>query len=380
MLHSQTTSVSPSFRRTLLGISLGLLAVACLLVLRSFVIPILWAAILAFASWPLYCRVRGPLRKYNTAAAAVMTLLMGCAVIVPLLWLFILLKRELAETYGALVLYFKDAPHPLPAFIRDIPWLNSVVRGTLERYESDPTELQREALRWLQGWASDLTGVLGNIGRNLGKVLAAILTLFFVYRDGEGVVHQARIVVSRLFGDRLSPYVVIAGAMTKAVLYGLLISALAQGLMAGLGYRLVGLESPVLLGVLTGVLSIVPAIGTAIVWVPMSAWLLATGSVWKGVALLSWGFLFVHPIDNILRPLFISNVTRVPFLLTLFGAVGGLAAFGLVGVFVGPALLSVAMAIWGEWAEEEEEHHRASTFEDPRGVRASIHPGIPFQP
>jgi predicted PurR-regulated permease PerM len=124
-------------------------------------------------------------------------------------------------------------------------------------------------------------------------------------------------------------------------------------LMAGIGYRVVGLENPVLLGVLTGVLSVVPAIGTAIVWVPMSVWLLVTGSVWKGIVLLVWGFLLVHPVDNVLRPLLISNVTRVPFLLTMFGAVGGLAIFGLVGVFVGPVLLGVAMAIWREWTMQE---------------------------
>jgi predicted PurR-regulated permease PerM len=141
--------------------------------------------------------------------------------------------------------------------------------------------------------------------------------------------------------------------MTRAVLYGLLITAFAQGLMAGIGYQVVGLQAPVLLGVLTGVLSAVPAIGTAIVWVPMSAWLLLTGPIWKGILLLLWGIVLVHPIDNVLRPLLISNATRVPFLLVMFGAIGGLTVFGLVGVFVGPVLLGIAMVIWREWATQE---------------------------
>jgi predicted PurR-regulated permease PerM len=190
----------------------------------------------------------------------------------------------------------------------------------------------------------------GDIGRNIAKLLMAMVTLFFFYRDGDSVIQQAEFVVRRFMGDRVKPYINTAGKMTRAVLYGLLITALAQGLMAGVGYRMTGIQGPVLLGVLTGVLSVVPAIGTAIVWVPLSAWLLMTGPVWKGILLLVWGFVLVHPIDNVLRPFLISNVTRVPFLLVMFGAIGGLAAFGLVGVFVGPALLGVAMAIWREWA------------------------------
>jgi predicted PurR-regulated permease PerM len=116
----------------------------------------------------------------------------------------------------------------------------------------------------------------------------------------------------------------------------------------------VGLEGPVLLGVLTGVLSAIPAIGTGIVWAPLGVWLLINGSAWKGVLLLLWGSLLVHPIDNVLRPLLISNATRVPFLLVLFGAIGGLTTFGLVGIFVGPVLLGIAMAVWREWAIEDD--------------------------
>jgi len=346
-------SASPQLTRILLGLTLGLLAATCLLVLRPFLTSILWAAILAFASWPLYRKIRLPLSRFNSAAALLMTLLMACAVIVPLLWLLILLKSELVDAYGTLAGYFKQGPHAPPAVIRNIPWLSNLVQEGLDRYASDPAELRHEALVWLQSWASDLAGVLGDIGRNLGKLLVAMLTLFFLYRDGEAIVQQVRTVVRRFLGDRLHPYIATAGMMTRAVLYGLVVSALAQGLMAGIGYRVVGLESPVLLGVLTGVLSAVPAIGTAIVWVPMSVWLLVTGSVWKGIVLLVWGFLLVHPVDNVLRPLLISNVTRVPFLLTMFGAVGGLAIFGLVGLFVGPVLLGVAMAIWREWTMQE---------------------------
>lgn len=347
-------SATPQLRRILLGLSLGLLLAMCLLVLRPFLAPIVWATILAFASWPLYRRLRLALHRSNVAAPLLMTLLMCCVVVLPLLWLALLLEGEIVESYKVLAAYFKEGPHPLPTLIRDVPWLNNLVQDGLDRYASDPDELRHQALSWLQSWASELAAVLGDIGRNLGKLLVTLLTLFFLYRDGEVIAQQTRVVVMRFFGNRLDAYVGTAGSMTRAVIYGLLLSAVAQGLIAGIGYRVVALGSPVFLGVLTGVLSVVPAVGTAIVWVPMSIYLLLTGSVWKGILLLCWGFFLVHPVDNILRPLLISNVTRVPFLLTLFGAVGGLATFGLVGVFVGPVLLGVALAIWREWALQDD--------------------------
>jgi predicted PurR-regulated permease PerM len=208
-------------------------------------------------------------------------------------------------------------------------------------------------MQWAQAWASNLTGVLGDIGRNLGKLLLAVLTLFFFYRDGHTLLTQTRRIIRRLFGERLDSYIRAAGVMTRAVLFGFVITAVAQGSIAGLGYLVVGLQAPALLGALTGILSLVPLLGTAFVWGPIGAWLLLTGHVWKGIALIAWGLLLVHPTDNVLRPLLISNATHVPFLLVMLGALGGVAAFGLVGVFIGPVLLGVSVAIWREWAVED---------------------------
>jgi predicted PurR-regulated permease PerM len=173
--------------------------------------------------------------------------------------------------------------------------------------------------------------------------------LFFFYRDGETIATQADQVIEGFFADRLNPYVVTAGKMTRAVVYGLLITAITQGVLAGIGYWVVGLAAPVLLGALTGILSIVPLVGTAIVWVPVGLYLLSVGLVWKGILMLTWGAVLVHPADQVLRPILISNATRVPFLIVMFGALGGLEAFGLFGLFTGPVVLAIAMAIWREW-------------------------------
>jgi|SRR6185312_12539645 predicted PurR-regulated permease PerM len=358
---------SALLRRALFGLSLGALALTCLLILRPVLSPVLWAGILAYASWPLYRRLHALLRAFNTSAALIMTLLMTCAVMAPVTWLLMLLEAELGDAYGALAAFLAHGPHLLPQAIRDIPGLGSLLQENVDRYTNDPNALGREMMEGLRQSLTRLTGLLGGIGRNVLKFLLTLLTLFFFYRDGDSVVRQCHRVIQRFFGERVSPYIRAAGAITRAVLYGLLITAFAQGLMAGIGYRLVGLPNPALLGALTGVLSVVPTVGTAIVFVPLSAWLILTGPLWEGPALLLWGFLLVHPIDNILRPWLISGAARLPLLVVMFGAIGGLAAFGLIGLFAGPVLLGVAMVIWREWAAQYNDSSANEPTRSPEG-------------
>ena len=332
---------------------MGFLAVLCILVLRPFLAPILWAAILAYVTWPLYRRLRTPFRGFKSTAATVMTLLVVAGAIVPLVWLLVLIQREFVDAYRNVSAYLSQGPHELPSAIGNIPWLGSWLQESLDRYARDPATLGREITSGLQDWKGELGALLSGLGRSVGKVFIALLTLFFFYRDGDALVRQMQRVGRRFFDDRLDRYVRAAGVMTRAVVYGLLVTALAQGVIAGIGYWIFGLEAPALLGALTGLLSTAPLLGTAFIWAPLGVGLVLGGHTWRGVLLLAWGFLLVHPTDNVLRPLLISSVSRVPFLLVIFGAFGGLIAFGLVGVFLGPVLLGVASAVWLEWSSDD---------------------------
>jgi predicted PurR-regulated permease PerM len=231
--------------------------------------------------------------------------------------------------------------------------LGAWLQNAVDRYGTDPATLGRAITAYLHSWKGELGALLGGVGRNVGKLLITILTLFFFYRDGDLVVHQIQRVGKRFFDDKLDRHLRGAGIMTRAVVYGLLITALAQGAIAGVGYWIFGLEAPAVLGVLTGLLSTAPLLGTAFVWGPLGAGLLVEGHTWRGLLLLAWGFLLVHPTDNVLRPLFISSVTRVPFLVVMFGVLGGLLAFGLIGIVLGPVLLGIATSVWREWAVED---------------------------
>jgi predicted PurR-regulated permease PerM len=340
-------------RPLLLSILLVGLGLLCLLILWPFVTPIVWAALLAFASWPLYRKLRQRLHHWHTIPALLMTLLLGCAVIVPMLWILVLVQHELIVAYQALSRYLAEGPHTLPAFVTNIPYLGQQLQDFTDRYQADPTEVTQALSAYTLSWARNIGGVLSSVGRNVARMSLTLITLFFFFLDGAAIAHQTHRVIKRFFADRIDRYIEIAGRMTRAVVYGLLITSLLQGVIAAIGYWLVGrLAAPVLLGFLTGILSVVPMVGTAIVFIPASIWLLSTGHVGNGVGLLLYCAVLVYPADNVVRPILISSSVSVPFLLVMFGALGGLQAFGLMGLFLGPVVLAIGLALWREWSEQ----------------------------
>jgi predicted PurR-regulated permease PerM len=346
------TKVNPKrFGLILLAIALG---IACLAVLWPFASVIAWSAILAYVSWPAYQLLRRPFGRFRGAAAFCMTLVLTCAVILPALWLFVLIAGELVSAYRSFESLFAERTLVLPEIIRRIPWFGEQLQQQLEHFSVEPAGFGQQIATWAHSWTSQITALAGGVGRSVGNLFLVMFTVFFLYRDGDSILVQLRRVVRKAFGSRLEAYVSTAGSMTRAVLFGFLTTAFVQGMVAGIGYAILGIRGSVLLGAVTGVLSFVPFLGTALVWGSLAAYLLLTSHVIKGVILLVWGLLLVHPIDNVLRPLLISNATHVPLIVVMFGAIGGIVAWGLIGVFAGPVVLAIGLAIWREWAAEDD--------------------------
>lgn len=351
MLELEPPPTIPSFRRPLLGLLGVSLTVLCLWVLAPFLASILWATILAYVSWPAYRLVRRPFGQSATAAALVMILLVTCLLVVPLLWLLVLLRNELTGSFKPIAASLSQGAHIVAEAALRSSWLGPLLQGQSNRYLADPSVLVHESLGVLQTWLGALASFLGGLGRGLAKILLTLLLLFFFYRDGDAIARELGHAAERLFGSRHVRHVRTAGAITRAVFFGIILSAAAQGLIAGIGYRLAGLSAPALLGALTAVLSVIPLVGTALVWLPIAITLVVAGAWGKGLFLLAWGTLLVHPTDNLLRPLLVSNAARLPFLLVALGAIGGMSAFGLIGVFVGPVLLGLTMQLWRQWTD-----------------------------
>ena len=338
-------------RRVILALLLGALFILGYLVLGWFIAPAVWAAILAYVTWPAYTRLRSLMRGHALGSALVMTLLLTTAFVLPLLGMIALMQREFVLAYQAVSAYMADGPHRLPDFIVGLPWIGERMQEFLNEITTDPAALRAQLTNWARQWQGELGNLVGGVGRNALKLGFALLTLFFVYRDGESLLDQVRRVLRRFLGRRVDGYIEAIGRTTTAVLYGLVLTALAQGALAGLGYWFAGVRAPALFGALTALIALMP-FGTPFVWGSLGAWLLFTGHTLEGIGLLLWGTLVVSSVDNLIRPLVISSATQIPFLLVMFGVIGGLAAFGLIGMFIGPVIVAVLLAVWREWLEE----------------------------
>jgi predicted PurR-regulated permease PerM len=342
---------TPLIRRLFLGLFLAGMVTLGFIVLRLFLVPVAWAVILAYVTWPLYRHLRQALGGSSTWSALLMTLILTAAFVLPLLWLIALLRDDLINAYQIVAAYLEN-PQPLADSIARIPWLGEWLQEYLNRFTGDPARLRAELAQWGEQSIDTLGGLIGDLGRNTLKFAFALLTVFFLYRDGENALAQVRVVLRRFLGERGNAYLAAVGATTKAVVYGLVLTALAQGLLAGVGYWAAGVRAAVLLGAVTALVALIP-FGTPLVWGSIGVSLLFDGRILAGIGLLLWGALVVSWIDNLIRPLVISSATRIPFILVMFGVLGGLAAFGLVGLFVGPVILAVLMAVWREWLEEQ---------------------------
>lgn len=340
-------------QRLVLGALLAGLLVQGYQVLQLFLAPVGWAMILAYVTWPAYRRLRGWLFGGPSVSALLMTLLLGITFTLPLLWLIALLRAEVPVAYQAMVDSLAHGPPTLSEPIARLPWLGPQLQQWLNQLaDSNRAEVTEQLVQMIRPWVNELLAVLGDIGLNTFKFGFALLTIFFIYRDGEGLLGQTRLVLNRLLGQRTRAYLVAIGDTIRAVVYGLVLAALAQGLLAGIGYWVAGVPAPAFLGLITAIIALIP-FGALMIWGAAGVWLLVTGHLVASVGLWLWGALVVSQIDNLIRPLVISSTTHIPFLLVFFGVLGGITTYGLIGLFLGPAVVAVLLAVWREWLGEQ---------------------------
>lgn len=321
-------------------------------VISPFLASLAWAGVLAYATWPIYCRLRSRLPTHENLASLIMTLLIAATLLLPLLWIMMKLTVDLSHAAQTLKLLLAHGLPPLPVSIGKWPLVGEWIAQGYAKLLADPVWVRDQINQLGTLLLPKLTGVATGIGRNAAKFGLAVFALFFIYRHGDTLLAQTRQVATRWLGDSARGYIQAIGVTVRAVVFGIVLTALGQGLAAGLGYWVAGIPAPALWGVITAVISLIPFIGP-VVWLGLSLSLLAQGENAAAAGLFLWGALVVSWIDNLIRPLVVSGATQIPFLLVLLGVLGGLSAFGLIGMFVGPVILGMALALWREWLEEQ---------------------------
>ncbi len=330
---------------------IGILALS-FVILRDFFIILTWAFIITYVVWQPYLWLRARLRDNANLSAAVMTLIIAALISLTLFWLAAMLRSEISFAYQTLIDNFAHGPYQVPDAFKRIPWLGNELQLWLDRLTTDKADVTTQLVEWAKQWLGEFAKFLGNIGRYVMKLGFVLVTVFFCFRDGQNVIRQLQQGLIRFLGEYQQVYLQAAGDTTRAVVYGIVLAALGQGITAGLGYAVAGVQAPVLFGAVTAVLALIP-MGAMLVWLSIAIMLLLTGQLWPGVGLLVWGFLVVSTVDNVIRPLVISGTSQVPFLVVMFGVFGGLSAFGVVGLFIGPVILSVLLSVWQAWLKQQ---------------------------
>jgi Ca2+-transporting ATPase len=347
-------------RQLIPGILLACLLLLGFMVLREFLLTLTWALIIAYVAWPPYRYLRKKLKGNTTLSAALMTAIISAVILLTVFWMVAMLQEELTVAYQALRDGMGQGDYRLPDFISHIPWLGNLAQKWLERLTDDQAAVMAQFAGWAQQWSGEFAKFLGGIGGYIMKLGVILVTVFFCFRDGDEAVKQLRHGLVRFLGKYQNVYLQAAGNTTRAVVYGLVLAALAQGGLAGIGYAVAGVKAPVLFGAVTALLAMVP-MGAMLVWLPISIMLMLTGQQWQGVGLLLWGVLAVSTVDNVIRPIVISGAGRIPFLVVLFGVLGGLSTFGPIGLFLGPVILAVLLSAWQAWLKLQKYDKQAQT-------------------
>lgn len=316
-------------------------------ILGPFLRSLAWAIIIGLATFPLYRRLRNRLGHRHLLSAAVMTPAVMLVFVLPVVILILLMTQEVVGIYEILEQEVAEAGPLTFDHLQDFP----VVRELAERLQPYLEQFGlsfREAVQMgtgkVMGFLLDYSSAM--IRNSLAftvKVILMVMALFYIYKDGEILLERFWSVVP-IPGENRN---VVAGTVKRvlsAVIYGVFLTCLVQGLLAGIGYWVFDLPSPLLFGALTAVAALIPFVGTALVWVPAVGYFLLEGEVSRGLFLFLWCFVLVVPSDNLIRPFFISGKGQQSLLVVALGLLGGLAAFGFVGILIGPLVLSLFRA------------------------------------
>lgn len=331
-----------------------LVIAACVYFFHDFLVPVLAALIIGFASWPLYQRVLALFGGNRTFAASAMIAGVVIFLVVPTIYGAIYLAREIQVLLEWAITSNREGAPP-PDWFTTIPVIGEWLVVQWGLHIGRP------------GAIAEMVGAFGgaNIANIYRSVLAVgagtlnfllnmlfmVVALLFIYRDGAYIAAQLDRFGEQIFPSRWSRISRIVPATISSTVTGMTLIAIGEGIILGVAYWLAGAPSPVLLGVITGVAAMIPG-GAPLSFTLVSVYLAASGSVFEGIALLTWGSVELFIVDKTLRPKLVGGPIKLPFLPTFFGLIGGVKTMGFVGLFLGPVLMALLVSIWREWVHD----------------------------
>lgn len=325
-----------------------IILLGCLLILSPFFPAILLAVILALSTWPAFEWLNRKLKHRTWLSASLMTVLLALCFIVPL----VIIGTSSAENFGKISGMVRSAlqgnTETVGNHLATIPYVGDELAEYWAGLTADPEQFEKIMEEYAGKTSDGLIRLGGSIGRGLLDLSLGVMIAFFFFRHGTRAAARVRALIDKFGGPYGQRLLEVTKNTLIGVVYGIMGTALAQGALAALGFWLTGVPGASFLGLMTFFLSFIPN-GPPFIWVPAALWLYMEGHMPQAVFLGLWGLIAISGIDNVLRPYFISLRGNLPFLLTLLGIIGGIIAFGFIGIFIGPTLLALAYALIIDW-------------------------------
>jgi predicted PurR-regulated permease PerM len=328
--------------------ALVVLVGGAMIVVAPFLTALLWGAILAFCTYRPYLRLSGALGGHRGIAALLIVLAILVILIGPVVYAGTAYATRVPELVLAVQSRLGSGALPLPDWISNLPLVGPRLQ---EAWEAIATRNPEVVVRLRQLAAPLLGAALGaglSVLQGIGLLILSVLFAAFFYLSGDSLGAALKGAMRRVAGAQEPVLLALIGGTVKGVVYGILGTSLVQAVLCGIGYWIAGLPSPGLLGLATFFLAVIPG-GPLLVTVPGAIWLVQQAEPGWAVFLVVWTLAIGLAVDNVLKPIIIGRSSHVPFILIILGVLGGAAAFGLLGVFVGPTLLAVAHTVVRDW-------------------------------
>jgi predicted PurR-regulated permease PerM len=340
--------MSRDFISTIFSITIIALAA---FVTQRFFLPVVWAGILCIATWPMFSRLLVAFKGRAIAAALAATVISALLFIVPLAIGLTEAARE-APALAALVADANINGLAAPAWLLHIPLAGAAIHDwwttTLGQPHGMAHLLQDGSVARLHSASEVLRNVGAHLMHRLIDVGFAFVTLFFFYKDGPALVRQLDAIGSHCVGrERWTLYATKVPVAVRATVNGLVLVGLAEGVLLGIVYAFAGVPSPVLWGAATGILAIIP-FGAPVAFLAVAGVLVAGGHTVPAIVVTAAGMTVLFIADHFVRPTMIGSATKLPFLAVLFGILGGVETMGLVGLFIGPVVMTLFVTLWHE--------------------------------
>jgi predicted PurR-regulated permease PerM len=335
--------------RAIAVLCLGLVAAGCLVTVWPFLTPLIWAVIITFSTWPLYSRLERALGGRATLAAILMALATAIILVAPIALFALTLGDDVANLFGLLRQWLQVGPPGPPEWVAGLPLVGPSISERWQQIAADGTSFTAALMPYLGALRGALLAAGASLGGGIAALLLSLILACFLYINGEALARRLHTGVERIGGARGDHLAKVAQDTVRGVVYGVLGANLIQSVVAVIGFLLAGIPGAVLLGMLSFFLTLVPG-GPTLLWLPAVIWLIVDGNIGWGIFLAVWSVLNYGLLENVLRLYMIGRSSELPMLVLLLGILGGLIAFGLLGLLIGPALLAVGFALVSEWS------------------------------